>query len=73
MNVIAFNKLEHDVTQKPVPTFWHHALVLLSQKRLSLKAAGCGGFDIVFVWLLSAVFDGWSIADANEPFIKPTE
>ncbi len=26
MNVIAFNKIEHDVIQKPVPTFWHHAL-----------------------------------------------
>ncbi len=26
MDVIAFNKIEHDVIQKPVPTFWHHAL-----------------------------------------------
>ncbi len=26
MNGIAFNKIEHDVTQKPVPIFWHHAL-----------------------------------------------
>ena len=26
MNVIAVNEMEHDVTQKPVPTFWHHAL-----------------------------------------------
>ena len=28
MNVIVFNKMEHDVTQKPVPTFWHHALAI---------------------------------------------
>ena len=26
MNVIVFNKMEHDVAQKPVPTIWHHAL-----------------------------------------------
>ena len=26
MNVIVFNKMEHDVTQKPVPSLWHHAL-----------------------------------------------
>ena len=26
MNVIDFNRLEHDVIKKPVPTFWHHAL-----------------------------------------------
>ena len=26
MNVIVFKNIEHDVTQKPVPTFWHHAL-----------------------------------------------
>ena len=30
MNVIGFSKLEHDVTQKPVPTFWHHALDALA-------------------------------------------
>ena len=24
--VIVFNQMEHDVAQKPVPTFWHHAL-----------------------------------------------
>ena len=28
MIVIDFNKVEHDVIQKSVPTFWHHALVL---------------------------------------------
>ena len=28
MNVIDYNKIEHDVTQKPVPTFRHHALGL---------------------------------------------
>ncbi len=27
-NLPAFNKIEHDVTQKPVPTFWHHALAI---------------------------------------------
>ena len=27
MNVIVFDKIEHDVSQKPVPSFWHHALV----------------------------------------------
>ena len=43
-------------------------LLLLSQKRLSLKAAGCGGFDMEFVWLLSALFYGWSIANDNEHF-----
>ena len=48
-------------------------IVLLSQKRLSLKAAGCGGSDMVFVWLLSALFYGWSIANDNESFFKPTE
>ncbi len=26
MDVIDCNKMEHDVTQKPVPTFWHYAL-----------------------------------------------
>ncbi len=31
MNVIAFNKIEHDVIQKPVPTFWHHALGQLAR------------------------------------------
>ncbi len=29
MNVIAFNKIEHDVVRKPVPTFRHHALAPL--------------------------------------------
>ena len=26
MNVIVFNKIEHDVSRKTVPTFLHHAL-----------------------------------------------
>ena len=26
LNVIKFKEIEHDITQKPVPTFWHHAL-----------------------------------------------
>ena len=38
MTVIVFNTLEHDVTQKPVPTFWHHALVQPSRRyRLMVK------------------------------------
>ena len=33
MNVIDFNKTEHDVSQKPVPTFWHHALATFMLSR----------------------------------------
>ena len=39
MNVIGFNKVEHDVTQKPVPTFWHHALVLVIALTLGATAS----------------------------------
>jgi hypothetical protein len=33
MNVIDFNKLEHDVVRKAFHTFWHHALAGRSGKR----------------------------------------
>ena len=33
MNVIVFNNIEHDVIQKPVPTFWHHALDFQSNRK----------------------------------------
>lgn len=28
MNVFSYGETEHDVAQRPVPAFWHHALDL---------------------------------------------
>ncbi len=36
INVIDCNEVEHDVTQKTVPTFWHHALAAQQSANASL-------------------------------------
>ena len=40
INVIVFNQMEHDVAQKPVPTFWHHALAHFQPGRVDLRIGG---------------------------------
>ena len=37
MNVIDFNKIEHGVTQKPVPTYLDHALARLAMTKREVQ------------------------------------
>ena len=42
MNVIVINRMEHDVTQKPVSSLWHHVLGFSARAFASRRPMSCG-------------------------------